>query len=52
MLASVLVVKLKDRTASMTPPATARPNDSPNDPAAEFTPAASLARSSSTGANV
>ena len=36
----------------MMPPATARPNDSPNDPAAELTPAASLTRSSSMGASV
>ena len=33
----------------MIPPAIASPNDSPNDPAAEFTPAASLTRSSSIG---
>ena len=52
MLASVMVVKLSERAASMMPPATARPNDSPNDPAAEFTPAASLTRSSSMGASV
>ncbi len=36
----------------MRPPATARPKESPKDPAAEFTPAASLTRSSSMGANV
>ena len=36
----------------MSPPATARPNDSPNEPAAEFTPAASLTRSSLMGASV
>ena len=36
----------------MMPPAIASPNDSPNDPAAEFTPAASLTRSSSIGDNV
>ena len=52
MLASVMSVKLSDSAASMRPPATARPNDSPNDPAAEFTPAASLTRSSAMGASV
>ena len=36
----------------MTPPANARPNESPNDPPAEFTPAASLTRSSEIGASV
>ena len=36
----------------MIPPATASPNDSPNDPPAEFTPAASLTRSSSMGLSV
>ena len=36
----------------MTPPASASPNDRPNDPAAEFTPAASLIRSSEIGASV
>ena len=36
----------------MTPPATAKPNDNPNEPAAEFTPAASLVRSSEIGASV
>jgi hypothetical protein len=38
--------------ASMMPPATASPNDSPKLPPAELTPAASLARSSSMGASV
>ena len=52
MLASVMLVKLSERTASMMPPATASPNDSPNEPAAEFTPAASLTRSSSIGDSV
>ena len=36
----------------MIPPAIASPNDRPNDPAAEFTPAASLTRSSSIGESV
>ena len=36
----------------MRPPAIASPNDSPNDPDAEFTPAASLTRSSSMGDSV
>ena len=52
MLASVIWLKLSERAASIRPPATASPKDSPNDPAAEFTPAASLTRSSSIGANV
>ena len=47
-----MFVKLNDSTASMMPPAIASPNDSPNDPAAEFTPAASLTRSSSMGESV
>ena len=36
----------------MIAPANARPNDSPNEPAAELTPAASLTRSSSIGDSV
>ena len=36
----------------MMAPAKASPNDNPNDPAAEFTPAASLTRSSSIGDSV
>ena len=36
----------------MIAPANARPKDSPNEPHAEFTPAASLARSSEIGASV
>ena len=36
----------------MSPPATANPKESPKDPAAELTPAASLTRSSSMGASV
>ena len=42
MLSSAMVVKVKDSVASMMAPANANPNDSPNDPAAELTPAASL----------
>ena len=52
LLFSVWWVKLNDSAASMIPPAMARPNESPKEPAAEFTPAASLTRSSSTGARV
>ena len=52
VLLSVRSVKLNDSAASIRPPAIARPKDSPKDPAAEFTPAASLIRSSSMGASV
>ena len=45
-------VKLKASVASMMAPAKARPKDSPNDPAAELIPAASLTRSSEIGASV
>ena len=41
-----------DSAASLSPPAMARPKERPKEPAAEFTPAASLTRSSSTGARV
>ena len=47
-----MFVKAKESVASMIAPANARPNESPNDPAAEFTPAASLTRSSEIGASV
>ena len=47
-----MLVNAKDNEASMIAPANANPNDSPNDPAAEFTPAASLTRSSEIGASV
>ena len=50
-LAFVMLVNARERVASRMPPATARPNESPNDPDAEFTPAASLIRSSSIGAS-
>ena len=51
-LAFDMLVNASESVASRTPPATARPNDSPNDPDAEFTPAASLMCSSSIGASV
>ena len=47
-----MLVKVNDRVASMMAPANASPKDSPNDPPAEFTPAASLTRSSEIGASV
>ena len=52
MLLSDMWVKATDRVASMIAPANARPNDSPNEPAAELTPAASLTRSSEIGDRV
>jgi hypothetical protein len=52
VLASAMSVKVMERVASMMAPANASPNDSPNDPPAEFTPAASLTRSSEIGASV
>ena len=52
MLACAIAVKVMESVASMMAPANASPNDSPNDPAAEFTPAASLTRSSEIGASV
>ena len=52
MLCSASEPKVIARVASMIPPAIASPNDSPNDPPAEFTPAASLIRSSEIGASV
>ena len=52
LLLSDSVVKAKDSVASMIAPAKASPNDSPNEPAAEFTPAASLTRSSEMGESV
>ena len=51
-LSSDICVKATDSVASMIAPANASPNDSPNEPAAEFTPAASLTRSSEIGASV
>ena len=41
-----------DSVASMIAPPNASPNERPNEPAAEFTPAASLTRSSETGESV
>ena len=52
VLSCTWLVKLNDSAASITPPATARPKDRPKLPEAEFTPAASLMRSSATGASV
>ena len=52
VLASALSVKISDSEASMIAPANARPKESPNDPPAELTPAASLTRSSAIGASV
>ena len=45
-------VNADDSVASMMAPAKASPNDSPNEPDGEFTPAASLTRSSEIGASV
>ena len=45
-------VKSSDSEASMIAPANASPNERPNEPPAELTPAASLTRSSSIGASV
>ena len=50
MLLSDMFTKVKESAASMIPPAKARPKESPNDPAAELTPAASLIRSPDIGA--
>ena len=47
-----MFVNETESVASMIAPANARPNDRPNDPPAEFTPAASLTRSSETGDRV
>ncbi len=52
MLSSDMLVNAIDSVASMIAPAQASPNESPKDPEAEFTPAASLARSSEIGASV
>ena len=45
-------VKMLESEASMIAPAKANPNESPNDPPAELTPAASLTRSSEIGESV
>ena len=47
-----MLVNANDGVASMIAPANASPKDNPNDPAAEFTPAASLTCSSEIGDNV
>ena len=47
-----MFVNVKDSVASMMAPANASPNDKPNEPPAEFTPAASLTRSSEIGDSV
>ena len=47
-----MFVKMSESDESMIAPAKARPNESPKEPPAEFTPAASLTRSSSIGASV
>ena len=52
VLELAMLVKLMDSADSMIAPANANPNDSPNDPAAELTPAASLTFSSEIGASV
>ena len=52
VLSSASLVNANESVASMIAPANASPNDSPNEPAAEFTPAASLIRSSEIGASV
>ena len=44
-----MFVKEMESVASMIAPAKARPNESPNDPVAEVTPAASPTRSSEIG---
>ena len=52
LLDFAMSVNAIDSVASMIAPAKARPNERPNDPQAEFTPAASLTRSSEIGASV
>ena len=52
VLESAMLVKLNERVASRMAPAKASPNERPNDPPAEFTPAASLTRSSEIGDRV
>ena len=52
MLSSASLVNAIDSVASMIAPANASPNESPKDPAAELTPAASLTRSSEIGDRV
>ena len=52
MLSFAMFVNVNDSVASMIAPENASPNDRPNDPPAEFTPAASLTRSSVIGDSV
>ena len=52
VLSSASWVNAIESVASMIAPANASPNDSPNEPAAELTPAASLTRSSEIGESV
>ena len=52
VLSSAIWVNAIESVASMIAPANASPNDSPKDPAAELTPAASLTRSSEIGESV
>ncbi len=52
VLESAWWVKTSESDASMIAPAKASPKASPNEPPAEFTPAASLTRSSSIGDSV
>src|SRR3954471_5195468 len=51
-LSLAMWVNVNESVASMIAPANARPKDRPNDPPAEFTPAASLTRSSEIGDKV
>ena len=52
MLSFAIEVNVSESVASMIAPANASPNEDPNDPPAEFTPAASLTRSSEIGESV
>jgi hypothetical protein len=52
VLSCAFCVNAIESVASMIAPAKASPNDSPKDPAAELTPAASLTRSSEIGDSV
>ena len=52
VLSFAIWVNAIESVASMIAPANASPNDSPKDPAAELTPAASLTRSSEIGESV
>ena len=52
LLSCAACVNAIDRVANMIAPANASPNESPKEPAAELTPAASLTRSSEIGESV